>query len=103
MNNFNYFIVIIHHSSINKQSFVRNCNRKDWHVTICNSISNDHNLETKCSWLIYYFGRKFEDKFLSVAIKLGYPILSQKIDLISNQIYQGKLNGLFFVFYQFFL
>ena len=32
---------------------------------------------------MYYLGRKFEDEFLSVAIKLGYPILSQKIDFIS--------------------
>ena len=43
-----------------------------------------HNFETKCSWLIYYLGKKFEDKFLSVAIELGYPILSQKVDEISS-------------------
>ena len=35
-----------------------------------------HNLETKYSWLIYYLGKKDEDEFVSVAIKLGYPILS---------------------------
>ena len=32
---------------------------------------------------MYYLGRKFEDEFLFVAIKLGYPILSQKMDKIS--------------------
>ena len=32
---------------------------------------------------MYYLGRNFEDKFLSVKIKLGYPILIQKMDLIS--------------------
>ena len=42
-----------------------------------------HNFETKCSWLIYYLGKSFEDEFLSVAIELGYPILSQKMDEIS--------------------
>ena len=43
-----------------------------------------HNFETKCSWLIYYLGKTFEDKFLSVAVELGYPILSQKVDEISS-------------------
>ena len=31
---------------------------------------------------MYYLGRKFEDDFLSVAIKLGCPILSQKMNEI---------------------
>ena len=56
----------------------------DWTVNIFNSFSYDHSLETKCSWLVYYPGRKSEDEFLSVAIKLAYPILSQKMDLISS-------------------
>ena len=33
--------------------------------------------------LIYYLGRKLEDEFLSIAIKLDDPILSQKMDEIS--------------------
>ena len=32
---------------------------------------------------MYSFGRKFEDEFFSILIKLVYPILSQKRDLIS--------------------
>ena len=32
---------------------------------------------------MYYLGRKFEDEFIYVAIKLGYPILSQKMNEIS--------------------
>ena len=40
------------------------------------SISSHHNFETKCSWLIYYLVKNDEDEFLSVAIELGYPILS---------------------------
>ena len=32
---------------------------------------------------MYYLGGTFEDEFLSVAIKLGYTILSQKMDRIS--------------------
>ena len=68
---------------INKRAFIRNYNRKDWPVTLCNSISSHHNFETKCSWLIYYLSKKFEDKLLSVRIELSYPILSQKTDEIS--------------------
>ena len=56
---------------------------KNWPVTLCKSIFSHHNFETKCSWLIYCLGKKFEDEFLSVAIELGYPILSQKMDGIS--------------------
>ena len=66
-----------------KQSFFRNCNRKKWPITLCNSISDDHDFVTNCSWLIYYLGKKYEDEFLSVVIELGYPILSQKMDEIS--------------------
>ena len=55
----------------------------DWPINICNSFLNDNNLETKCSWLMYHLGKSFEDEFISVAIKLGHPILSQKIDIIS--------------------
>ena len=32
---------------------------------------------------MHYLGRKFEDEFISVVIKLDYPILSQEIDEIS--------------------
>ena len=32
---------------------------------------------------MHYLGRKFEDEFISVVIKLDCPILSQEIDEIS--------------------
>ena len=53
-----------------------NCNRKNWPVTLYNSISDESDFESNCSWLIYYLGKQFEDEFISVAIELGYPILS---------------------------
>ena len=62
--------------SINKWAFIGNCNRKDLSVTLCNSISSCHNFETKCSWLIYYFGKTF-------TIELDYPIVCQKMNEIS--------------------
>ena len=68
---------------INKEGLLRNCNRKDWPVTICNSIFEHHDLETIWSWLMYYLGGNFEDESLSIVIKLGYLILSQKMDEIS--------------------
>ena len=41
---------------------------------------------------MYYLGRKFKDDFLSVAIKLDYPILSQKMDEISATAMWQELN-----------
>ena len=82
-NQFEFCIVIINYRSINKRVFIRNCNRKYFPVTLYNSISSHHIFETKCSWLIYYLGKKFEDKFLSVTIELCYLILHQKLDEIS--------------------
>ena len=43
------FIVFIHKKSINKDGFLRNFNRKYWPVTVCNSISEHHDLDAKCS------------------------------------------------------
>ena len=82
-NSFEFCIVIINYRGINKWAFIRNCNRNVWHVTLCKSISSHHDFEAKCSWLIYYLGKKFEDEFLSDAIELGYPTLSQKMDELS--------------------
>ena len=41
---------------------------------------------------MYYMGRKFEDQFLSVAIKLDYPVLSQKMDEIGAAAIRQKSN-----------
>ena len=41
---------------------------------------------------MYYMGRKFEDKFFSVAIKLGYPVLSQKMDEIGAAAIRQESN-----------
>ena len=41
---------------------------------------------------MYYLGRKFEDDFLSVAIKLGCPILSRKMDEISAAVMWQESN-----------
>ena len=41
---------------------------------------------------MYYLGRKFEDEFLHVAIKLGYPILSHKMDEISAGVMWQESN-----------
>ena len=46
-------------------------------------IDTSTTTNNRVSWLIYYFGKKFEDKFLSVEIELGCSILSQKMGEIS--------------------
>ena len=35
------------------------------------------------SWSMYYLGSKNEDDFFSTAVKLGYPILTKKMDKIT--------------------
>ena len=53
--------------------------------------SDDHDFVSDCSSSIYILGKKFEDEFLSVAIELGYPILSQKMDEFSAAaMWQGS-------------
>ena len=64
---------------------------------------------SNCSWLIYYLGKNFEDEFLSVAIELGYPVLSQKwMKLVlllcgKNQMLQQMLKELLRDIYLIFL
>ena len=45
-----------------------------------NSKSDVNDRNTCSSWLIYYVGSKNEDEFVSTAVKLGYPILTKKMD-----------------------
>ena len=47
-----------------------------------------HDRKTFSSWLIYYLGNKNEDEFVSTAVKLGYPMLTKKIDNILVAILQ---------------
>ena len=42
---------------------------------------NDSN--TCSSWLMYYLGSKNEDEFVATAVKLGYPMLTKKMDNIT--------------------
>ena len=42
--------------------------------------------------IVNYSGSNFEDQFLSVAIKLGYPILYQKMDELSSALMWQELN-----------
>ena len=45
---------------------------------------SDVNIKCPCSsWLMYYLGSKNEDEFVSTAVKLGYPILTKKINRIT--------------------
>ena len=42
---------------------------------------NDRN--TCSSWFLYHLGSKKEDEFVSTAGKLGYPMLTKKMDNIT--------------------
>ena len=46
-------------------------------------MSDFNDKETCSSWLIYYLGNRKEDEFVTTAVKLGYPMLTKKMDNIS--------------------
>ena len=46
-------------------------------------MSDENGRETCSSWLMYYLRSKNEDDFVSTAVKLGYLMLTKKIDNIT--------------------
>ena len=46
-------------------------------------MSDFNDKETCSSWLMYYLGNKNEDEFVTTAVKLGYPMLTKKMDNIT--------------------
>ena len=45
-------------------------------------MSDFNDKETCSSWLMYYLGNKNEDDFFTIAVKLGYSMLTKKMDNI---------------------
>ena len=43
-------------------------------------MSDVNDSKTCPLWLMYYLGSKNEDEFVSTAVKLGYPMLTKKMD-----------------------
>ena len=53
----------------------------------------DFNDEETCSsWLIYYLGNRNEDEFVTTAVKLGYPMLTKKMDNITAAVMWQECN-----------
>ena len=69
--------------SKNDKSFIRGLRRNDWVTEICEVMSDFNDKETCSSWLMYYLGNKNEDEFVTTAVKLGYPMLTKKMDNIT--------------------
>ena len=46
-------------------------------------MSDVNDSKTCSSWLMYYLGSKNEDEFVATAVKLGYPMLTKKMDNIT--------------------
>ena len=46
-------------------------------------MSDFNDKETYSSWLMYYLGNRNEDEFVTTAVKLGYPMLTKKMDNIT--------------------
>ena len=57
--------------------------RNDWVTEICDVMSDSNNKETYSSWLTYYLGNKYEYEFVMTAVKLGYPMLTKKMDNVT--------------------
>ena len=66
--------------------YLRALSRNDWVPTICDLLSDDNDTHICSSWLIYYLGSKNEDEFITPAVKLGYLIVTKKIDNITTAI-----------------
>ena len=46
-------------------------------------MSDFNDKETCSSWLMYYLGNRNEDEFVTTVVKLGYPMLTKKMDNIT--------------------
>ena len=69
--------------SENDKSFIRGLRRNDW-VTEMYEVTSDFNDKETCSsWLMYYLDNRNEDEFVTTAVKLGYPMLTKKMDNIT--------------------
>ena len=75
--------MIIIKRSKNYKSFIRGLSRNDWVTKICEVMTDFNDKETCSSWLMYYLGNKNEDEFVTTAVKLGYPMLTKKMDNIT--------------------
>ena len=42
--------------------------------------------ETCSSWLMYYLGNRNEDEFVTTVVKLGYQMLTKKMDNITAAV-----------------
>ena len=60
----------------NDKSFIRGLRRNDWATKIYEVISDFNDKETRSSWLMYYLSKKNKDDFVTITIKLGYPMLT---------------------------
>ena len=67
----------------NDKHFIRGLRRNDWVTEICDVMSDFNDKETCSSWLMYYLGNKYEDEFVTNAVKLGYPMLTKKMDNVT--------------------
>ena len=46
-------------------------------------MSDFNDKETCSSWLMYYLGNINEDEFVTIAVKLVYPMLTKRMDNIT--------------------
>ena len=77
----NIYLIIQYEKGV---STLRGMRRNDSITTICEVMSGVHDINTCSSWLMYYFGSKNEEGFVSTAVKLGCPMLTKMMDHITT-------------------
>ena len=55
-------------------------------------MSDYNDIETRPSWLMYYLGNRNEDEFVTTTVKLGYPMLTRKMDNITDTAMWQEFN-----------
>ena len=78
-------MIIIKKSKHNKK-IIRGLKRNDWVTKICEVISDFNDKEICSSLLMYYLGNTNEDEFVSTVVKLGYLMLTKKMDNITTAV-----------------
>ena len=73
-----------------KKRFIRGLKRNDYVSNICDTISDVNDSKIYSSQLMYSLDSKNENKFLSTAVKLGYHMLTRKMDNITAETMQQE-------------
>ena len=79
----NIDLIIHHEKESNWANYLRGLRENDWVRTIAESMYDVHDIHTYTSWLMYYLGSKNKDEFITIAVRMGCPMLTKRMDHIN--------------------